>query len=320
MITRRQALYFAGGLLPALGGGGLSGCVTRTNNAEGHVWVGEALGAPASIRLVGACDDLAQNAFALAQKVINQMSQRFSLYDPNSEISRLNRHGALPAASSDFISLLRTAKEIGVLTQGAFDITVQVLWNAAQDIQIENLSSQHADQVLADARALLGFDKVHVEGQRVWFATPGMAITLNGIAQGYITEQVATALAGLGDYSGLVNIGEFQAFGPKRFTLGIADPTNVLDVIETVHLSRAALATSSSKGGYISETLSHIFSPSGQVPSFISASVVHPSATMADGLATAFTLMELAAIKKAVKNSGAQKVLLVRASGDLIRI
>ena len=320
MMTRRQAIYFVGGLLPVLGGGGLSGCVTRPKNAPGQVWDGEALGAPASIRLVGASDDLAQKAFALAQTIINQMRQRFSLYDPHSEISKLNRHGALSAASSDFIALLRTAKQVSVLTQGAFDITVQVLWNAAQGIQKQGLSSQQADQVLAKARALTGFDKVHIEGQRVWFETPGMAITLNGIAQGYITEKVATVLAGLGAYSGLVNIGEFQAFGPKRFTIGIADPVNVLDIIETVHLRRAGLATSSPKGGYISDTLSHIFSPAGLAPSFLSASVVHPSATLADGLATAFTLMDLAAIKKTAKKSGAQKVLLVSANSELIRI
>ncbi|PHS28410.1 MAG: hypothetical protein COA84_01100 [Robiginitomaculum sp.] len=319
MITRRQALCFAGGLLTVLGGGALLGCVTRTNT-PGHIWEGEALGAPATIRLVGTSDTLAQSAFALAQSLIKDMSQRFSLYVPNSEISRLNRDGELPIASSDFVSLIRTAKEIGVMTQGAFDITVQVLWKAAQGIQKQALSSQQANQVLTAARALTGFDKVHIDGQRIWFEKPGMAITLNGIAQGYITEQVATALAGLGDYSGLVNIGEFQAFGPKRFTVGIADPMNVLDIIETVHLRRAALATSSSKGGYISETLSHIFSPFGLAPSFISASVVHPSATMADGLATAFTLMELAAIKKVAKNTGTQKVLLVSPSGDLIQI
>ena len=48
---------------------------------------------------------------------------------------------------------------------------------------------------------------------KVRFALPGMAITLNGIAQGYITDRIATLLqdAGMGDV--LLDIGEVRALG-----------------------------------------------------------------------------------------------------------
>ncbi len=320
MVTRRQVLHWGGGVFGAVSALGVSGCVNVPAGGEGaHIWEGEALGAPASIQLFGGNDAQAQNAFARAQGLIAKLSHSFSLYDPGSEISRLNRDGVLPNPSADFIALINHARRVAVLSQGAFDVTVQVLWDAAKRISDETLSPEKSKVLWDQAQRLVGNDGVRVDDRRVWFDRPGMAVTLNGMAQGYITERVARMLDGLGGYSGLVNIGEFQAFGDKHFALGIADPDNPLDVVATVKLRRAGLATSSPRGGYISAQYSHIFSPIGAASSFASASVVHSSATIADGLATAFTLMDEASIRDAARQANATEVILVEAGGGLIR-
>ncbi len=319
MLNRRQmvsgAIGYSGfAALP------LSGCALHQE--EPQVWEGEALGAPARIALYGLSAEEAAFAFTRVNHRIDRLEHSFSLYCPDSEISRLNRDGQLAHASKEFRLLLTKAKQVSVITNGAFDITVQVLWQAAQTIRRQSLDSRAREVLWQQVRELVGYDKILIEGKKVRLAVPDMAITLNGIAQGYITEEVAKTLSGLGkNISGLVNIGEFQAFGGRTFHVAIEDPQNPLDIVGEVELKNAGLATSSALGGYLGLQLSHIFRPQGvdQTPQFISASVVHPSATIADALATVFTLLDESAVRKIAKAQGVQQVVLKSADGQLMR-
>ena len=55
-----------------------------------------------------------------------------------------------------------------------------------------------------------------------------MSITLNGIAQGYITDKVTELLASFGISNTLVNMGEYRALGSKNngedLKIGIRNP------------------------------------------------------------------------------------------------
>ena len=84
-----------------------------------------------------------------------------------------------------------------------------------------------------------------------------------------------------------------------------------MNTVETIKLRNASLATSSAKGGYLDEHLSHIFEPrtGNKKPQFISASVVHERAEMADALATAYTLMGGGdSIRKIWRSTGAKYI------------
>ena len=95
-----------------------------------------------------------------------------------------------------------------------------------------------------------------------------------------------------------------------------------MNVIDIISLKSAGLATSSATGGYLSAEMSHIFEPrtGHKKPQFISASVVHESAIMADGLATAFTLLDEGRIRNIVKKADVRSALLMREGGEIIRI
>jgi FAD:protein FMN transferase len=312
VLNRRQFLSVAGAMLvPA-------GCTRTSTGAQ--VWESEALGAPARIELFGLNARAAADAFLQATQMIEQLSNSFSLYRKDSEISRLNRDGRLDQASPNMVELVTLGQRLGRLTDGAFDMTVQVLWQAARLLQEKPLSASAEQQQWQAAYGRVDYRKVRIEGTQIEFSLPGMAITLNGLAQGYITERVAQLLQRLGARAGLVNIGEFQAFGERAFWVGIQDPGNVLDVLETVRLKQAGLATSSALGGVLGQKRFHIFNPGSPKAGarFISASVVHPSAAMADGLATAFTLMDEKAIRALSQKLSTKQVILVKADGKTI--
>ena len=80
---------------------------------------------------------------------------------------------------------------------------------------------------------------------RVAFRRPGMAVTLNGIAQGYITDRVADLLAQNGLEHVLVDLDELRALGPRAdgtpWPVGIEDPMRPGRTVKTVELADRAM-------------------------------------------------------------------------------
>ncbi len=300
----------------------LVGCARNQTAEPVHIWQGEALGAPGSIKLYGLDKAQSEQWFAKARQVIDQLSRVFSLYQPESEISRLNRDGELQNAAPEFLDILDQSRRISELTHGAFDISVQAYWAQVTHWQNQGLSSAEITREMTKARPLVNYRNVQVRGSNVQFLQKGMAITLNGIAQGYIAQQVAQLLAHSGASSGLVDLGEFQAFGPRAFTIDIQNPHNVLRAAGQIKLQNTGLATSASGGGALGKNLSHIFAPSGKqvAAEFASASVVHASASWADALATAFTLMPEREVLNSLETAQVQRVLLIRNDGQILEL
>ena len=161
-----------------------------------HRWRGVALGAEASIVLHHPDGAAARRLIASCVDEIARLERVFSLYRADSALSRLNRFGALEAPPSALVQLLDDCRRFNRITGGAFDATVQPLWRLYAD----HFSQEDADPsgpgpaALARARALVDQRSVAVDPAHVSFARPGMAITLNGIAQGFATDRVAALL------------------------------------------------------------------------------------------------------------------------------
>src|SRR5204862_2944758 len=117
------------------------------------------------------------------------------------------------------------------------------------------------------ARALVDFRAIDSGSSTIAFARPGMAITLNSIAQGYITDAVADLLRNEGFESAVVDLGEFRTLGHhpdgRPWRLGIRNGNAAGDAGRTIELADMALAVS---GGYgttfePSGHFHHIFDP-----------------------------------------------------------
>ena len=262
-------------------------------------WHGRALGAPAE--LIVHHRDRAQAAYLVerAAAEIARLEGIFSLYAPDSALSTLNRFGALAAPPPELVEVLEKSRAVWTLSEGAFDPTVQPLWRAYAD----HFARPGADpagpspETIHAALALVGFDKVGFNADRVALARPGMALTLNGIAQGFITDRVIELLRAGGLTSTLADIGEVRALGRRPD----GSPWRVGIPGDTVELDDRAVATSSADGFRFGGPGSpgHILDPRSGLGKCLhdSVSVLADEAAIADALATAFCLMTTAKIE-----------------------
>lgn len=286
-LSRRRFIQITGlsGLACAMPSIAFAGITT-----EKYHWQGFAMGTDASIQLYHNDKHHATQLTRQCLQEILRLEKLFSLYEPSSTLNQLNREGRLEDAPEEFVELLQTAKDYGDLTQGIFDITVQPLW------ELYRHDPEPNDQQIQDALHRVDYRQVDITGQQVQFMQPGMAITLNGIAQGYITDKVTTLLKANGIENVLINMGEMHACGHHpdgtAWKIGIADPDNPDSNIKNITLMDKALATS---GGYGTSlgNYHHLFDPTtGKNTHYHkSVSVIASSATQADALSTALYSM-----------------------------
>ena len=141
-------------------------------------------------------------------------------------------------------------------------------------------------------------------------ARPGMKLTLNGIAQGYITDRIAKFLKRRGFENVLVHLGETYGAGAKPG--GVPWKAAIEGTEKTLTLKNRALATS---GDLESSGQKHLFDPRTGHPSSThkSVSVTAPTATTADALSSAFILMEKQEIARVLSIHQGSSVTLVSA-------
>lgn len=325
-IRRRRFLTISAAAagLPLLG-------VTGSLAAPGgtlHRWRGAAMGARVTLLLNHPDASQAQALIAAVTAEVRRLEKIFSLFLPGSALSRLNRDGVLTEPPADMVVLMARARDMGEITGGAFDMTVQPLWRLYAD-HFGQPGADPAGPAAAEidkARGLVDFRRVEIDAARIALSRTGMAVTLNGIAQGYITDKVTDLLRRDGVDNVLVNMGETRAVGNhpdgRPWRAGVRDPENADREIETLDLTNMALATS---GGYGSPfdpsgRHHHLFDPEsgGSANRYRSVSVVAPSATVADGLSTALSSMSLASVSECLSAAGGAKALLVLPDGARI--
>jgi len=258
--------------------------------AKGHAatvteWQGTGLGTALTLRLAGAEPHHARQSFARVEAEIGRIESLASLHR-DSALTRLNRDGRLAWPSPDLLELLTLAGQAHAATGGAFDPTVQPLWQAL---------ASGADR--DEARKRIGWHRVSMSLQEVRL-DPGQALTLNGIAQGWAADRIAALLRAQGFSDALVDMGELAALGPESgWPVQIAGPDGA--ALAETRLTNRALATSSPRGTLVNGQ-PHILGPEGQPPLWQTVSVSAPSAAIADALSTAFCLMDRPAIAAAL--------------------
>ena len=258
------------------------------------VWRGQALGAVASIRLAHPDRAAAEAVLGDCTAEIARLEAIFSRYRADAAISRLNDAGALDAPPLELVALLGRCAAVSERTGGAFDVTVQPLFRRYAE-HFARPGADPAGPAVEDVLALVGWRGVEAGPERVAFARPGMAITLNGIAQGYVTDRVAELLRARGMTDVLVDLGELRALG--RHPDGRPWRTGLAGRTETLELGGGlpALAVSSGAGSPFEPTarLNHLLDPAtGRCadPQRLVA-VLAPDATTADALATALAVL-----------------------------
>ena len=179
----------------------------------------QALGARAEIALCGISEAEASPLFDGLKLELARIESLFSLYRTDSALAQLNRDQILRNPDPSMLHLLSEARAVFTATEGAFDPTVQPLFDLHAGAFAEG-RSVGADEV-QHVRRRVGFQHVPLSPQSIRFQRGGMALNLNGIAQGYATDRLAFFLKGAGLRHILVNAGEIRALGDGRGRDGV---------------------------------------------------------------------------------------------------
>ncbi len=322
VISRRRFITFvaAAAGLPLLLKAGSS-------QAKPVRWEGTALGAPASIQLYHTDEAQARAAIAAGLGELRRLEAIFSVYRADSSISLLNREGALENAPDDFIAMLTRALSLAKISDGVYDPTVQSVWQ----LYFRHFTASNPDPAgpaprdLAAALALVDWRAVEVNAgnKRISFARPGMGLTLNSGAQGYITDRVADVLRAHGFDRMLVDMGEPRAISNKpdgsAWRVGIADPANPKRSIVTLDVVDKCVATSGGYGTLFDDAgaFTHLIDTrTGRTaPALFGVSVVADTGSIADGLSTAMLMAPVERRQHILRAAGGQQAIYVTPDG-----
>jgi thiamine biosynthesis lipoprotein len=255
-----------------------------------------AFGTTLSVQVAHADEKLATIAIEEALDAAKKIDRLMSLHRADSQVMQLNTHGVLQQPDPHLLQVIGFSQHLARQTGGAFDITVQSLWQlftaAAARGTLPDRDAHSA------AMAATGWQRLRIERDRIAL-DPGMAITLNGVAQGYAVDLARQALAARGITNALLDTGEFGARGEKtpgaKWAVGVRDPRNADAMVDVVPMDSRCVATSGDYETYFTPDYlhHHIFDPAtGDSPTQLaSVTVIAPTGLQADGWSTAFMVM-----------------------------
>ncbi len=218
-----------------------------------------------------------------------------SRYRADSAVGRLNAEGLLEHAPSPLIEVIELALEVSRRSSGAFDVTVAPLVELYGST-FDRLGRPPTDREIDETLSYVGHDGLVVTGSTVTLEDRRMAISLDGVAKGFVVDRVVDQLSAKGAQRVLVDAGGDMASNgssgrDEAWTIGIQHPRRKEATIGRVQLSGGGVATS---GDYFrSFTPDHrhhdILDPRTGRPAqeLSSASLLASSAMIADALSTA---------------------------------
>ena len=297
--TRRRTIrIMAAGLgLPVL----IAAVRATVPKARMFAWHGQVLDDLAELTLWHTDAALCRRTFARIEAEIARYDRIFSLYRTDSETARLNAEGELRNPCPELRAVIEESQRIGALSGGAFDISVQPLWRLYEahfwsHAEIVPDIVARAQEI---ARALVDFRRIETSRRRIVFDRPGMGITLNSIAQGFITDAIADLLRNEGFETAVVDLGEYRTLGAHPdghpWRIGVRNALAADEVDRVIELDDMALAVSGGYGTTFEATgqFHHIFDPQtgASAHRLADAAVVSSRATTAAALAVAICVM-----------------------------
>jgi thiamine biosynthesis lipoprotein len=316
---RRQILGWGAGLLTA--GAAVANWPTYAAPSTGHdklIWRERALigfGTTLWLRAAHVNADRLELALTDAVKAIRGVEADMSLFNPDSAVSRLNRDGILHQPSAQLLSVLTLARHVSSRSQGAFDVTVQPLWNIWSQAQAAEALPDRTQ--LQRQLKLVNWRALEVHHDIVRLNAKGMGVSLNGIAQGYAADLVRAVLQSHGVMNALIDTGETASLGkapgdqPWRFGVESAAKPNAQQPVMTAD-GRAMATSSDAHTVFTPDHLHHhIFNPlTGDSPRYWStATVIAPSCALADALTKVFFMCSPALVKSTAQAWGVDVIM-----------
>ncbi len=288
-ITRRQFLRITALAVAGIGAGS---ALAQFAAPRQFTHTRALMGTRVSITIIGWDQTAAQNAIDATLNEMARLEARLTRFRATSEVGVLNRVGRV-TASPELLRVLTHALTYSHASAGAFDITVAPVL----DLYEQNLAAvggPPSDREIARALELVDYRRVVIAGAKVWLTKPGMSITLDGIAKGFIVDRAVEVLQARGLAEVLVSAGgDLFALGDKNgaaWKIGVADPRKDGAFIATARVANRAVGTSGDYERAFTRDyrFNHLIDPrtGTSPPDACAATVIAPTSMDADALAT----------------------------------
>lgn len=234
------------------------------------------------------------------------INQSMSTYIADSEINLVSSAPVNEPikVSNGFAYVLDQALTLSRLSGGAYDVTVEpliLLWGFGPEFKKDDLPSEAEVET---ARAQVGYEALEFDlASRTLVKTSPRALDFSSIAKGFGVDRLADLLLSRGINNFMVEIGgelKVQGLNPQGqpWRIAVRSPqSDAPEVATTIALTDMGVATS---GDYFNffrvggQNYSHLIDPTTGWPirhEVVSVTVVDPSVTRADGLATSLLVL-----------------------------
>ena len=233
------------------------------------------------------------------QRINQEANSSMSIFNTTSLLSRINSN------ETDEVDIhiarnIEIAGKVHALTS-RYDITVKPLVEAYGFAAKNREAKPNIDSLIQ----FVGFEKFHLEGNRIVKEDSRLQIDLNSVAKGYVVDLIAEWLDKQGSENYIVEVGgEIRAKGINAkgiaWRVGVDSPFDNNNSPgehqqRVVQISNSALATSGNYRRFYynaeGERISHTLNPQtgrSHTTTLLSATVIAPRCATADALATAF--------------------------------
>lgn len=271
------------------------------------------MGTPVTVQITARDQDQARRTVQRTFQTMESFVKIFDLRDPLSPLTKLNRQKELVSAPVELTSVIKEALAIGRLSHGALDIAIK----PALDSYRQGFSPESSRGST--------FEDIQIRGENIQLPKPGMEITLDAIAKGWIVDRTVEFLRSQGCRGTLVEAGgdlylSGYKGGTQDWKVGIRHPRG--GVAAVVQGSSQAVATSGDYQEAYDEKFCrhHVLNPkTGISPlSLASATVIAPRASQADGLSTAVLVLGAREGLDLIESLSGVEGLLVTKDLDLV--
>lgn len=281
-ISRRKFLNISAVFLA-------SPLLSKNIEVQKITWEGIALGAKSSMTLFHYDVSYTKSVLAKCEKEILRLENIFSLYKKSSSISQLNSNGYINNPPKELLELISISNTISKQTNGVFDISIQPLWKVYSKY---HSNEELLKQKVKETKKLVSYENISFNKNKIKFKQKNMSITLNGIAQGFISDRISDLLKKAGFTNVLVDLGEINAIGqhPQKRDWNISTP--YLKDRKYISINNQAMASSGGYGTRFNKKYHHLINAKKAVSvDYInSVTVIAKEAVLADVLATALAV------------------------------
>jgi len=258
-----------------------------------------AMGTVFEIAAYDSSPERASRAIDDAFAEVVRLDSVLSDYNPDSELSRLNRtaHFQRQRVSPDLYRVIEQSVQYSRISDGEFDITVAPLvdlWKAA--LRGDGAVNSREEEKLRDC---VGYEKIELTPpDTVEFRSPCMRIDVGSIGKGYAVDRATGVLRAAGIHDALVDAGQSSIYamgsppGKTAWEVRLRDPSGHVNA--SVMLRENSVSTSEQTPASLlgNSGAGHIIDPANGKPleTKYALSVVAKTATASDALSTTLLL------------------------------